>query len=108
MLPVPSWSERKTRRPPMSIGLASWPASPLSTRVKSGSSPAATQRPQPAHPPRKERAAAGGARGPAAGAAPVALPVGRVAALPGQQGGRGGGQREVVNLAARQGGGGGT
>ena len=39
---------------------------------------------------------------PAAGAASVALPVGRVAALPGQQRGRGGGQREVVDLAERQ------
>ncbi len=35
----------------MTIGLASWPSSPLSTRVKSGSSPAAIQS-RPPVPPR--------------------------------------------------------
>ena len=50
----------------------------------------------------EQRVVAGGDPEPAAGAAPVALPVGRVAALPGQQGGRGRGQREVVDLAERQ------
>src|SRR6202030_3984541 len=39
---------------------------------------------------------------PAGGAAAVALPVRRVAALRGQQDGRGGGQRQVVDLAERQ------
>ncbi len=67
----------------MIIGLASWPV-------------------QPAEDAGEQRVVAGGDPKPAAGAAPVALPVGRVAALPGQQGGRGSGQREVVDLAERQ------
>ena len=68
----------------MSIGAASWPSRSLSTRVKSGSSPVATQ-----SLPR--------------GAAPVALPERRVAAHPpGQQRGAPSPPRQVVDLAERQ------
>src|SRR5580693_5812738 len=51
MLPVPSWSDRKNSRPPISIGLASCPPRSARTRVNRGSSPVATHS-LPARPPR--------------------------------------------------------
>ncbi len=51
MLPVPSWSDRKNSRPPISIGLLNWVFRSVRIRVNKGSSPVAIQS-LPALPPR--------------------------------------------------------
>ena len=51
MFPVPSWSDRKNSRPPISIGAPSWVFRSARIRVNKGSSPVAIQS-LPAVPPR--------------------------------------------------------